>query len=438
MLSNIFLTTPKNKPAVNQDSLNNMKKRAVITGMGVISPVGNNLNDFWTALKEGQSGVGEVTKFDVSDFTTKIAAEVKDFDGTDYIGKKEIRRMDLSSIYAVSTSLQAVEDSGLDLEKLNLDRCGVVIGSGIGGINTFEKQHTILKEFGPNKISPFFIPMMIIDMCAGLVSMKFGFRGPNYGTVSACASSSHAITDALRIIQRGEADVMICGGAEATISPMALAGFCQARALSTRNDDPQKASRPFDINRDGFVMGEGSGILIMESYEHAKERGAKIYGEMLGSGMTADAYHMTAPHPEGIGAKKAMAMALKDANLKPEDIDYINTHGTSTGLGDVAETKAIKDVIGEHAYKIPINSTKSMTGHLLGAAGSIELIACMLSLRDGIIHPTINLDEPDPECDLDYVPNKARESKINTALSNSFGFGGHNVSLLVGKLNGAG
>ncbi len=413
-----------------------MNNKVVITGMGVLSPVGNNLEDFWTALKEGKSGVAPVTKFDISQFSTTIAAEVKDFDGTEYIGKKEIRRMDMSAIYALSAAHQAVDHSGLDLDSLDLDRCGVVIGSGIGGINTFEKQHSAYEKGGPSKVSPFFIPMMIIDMSPGLISMKFGFRGPNYSTVSACASSSHAITDAYRIIQRGEADVMITGGAEATISPMAMAGFCQARALSTRNDDPTRASRPFDKDRDGFVMGEGSGIMVMESYDHAKARGATIFCEFLGSGMTADAYHMTAPHPEGRGAKSAIAKALEDAKLNSDDVDYVNTHGTSTGLGDVAETKALKEILGDHAYKIPINSTKSMIGHLLGSAGAIELIASIMSINDGIIHPTINLDNPDEQCDLDYVPNKARELKIKTAISNSFGFGGHNVSLIVGKLNG--
>ena len=329
-----------------------------------------------------------------------------------------------------------MEDSFINVDSLDLDRCGVVIGSGIGGIGTFEEQHGKLLSRGPNKVSPFFIPMMIIDMCAGLVSIRYGFRGPNYATVSACASSAHAIADAYRIIQRGEADVMLTGGAEATITPTSMAGFCQAKALSTRNDQPEKASRPFDMGRDGFVMGEGAALLVLESLEHADNRGARIYGEILGVGMTADAFHMTAPHPEGIGASSAMKKAISDANLTHEDIDYINTHGTSTGLGDIAETKAIKAVLGEHAYKVPINSTKSMMGHLLGAAGAIEALVCLKSIADQKIHPTINQEETDSECDLDCVPNVARDHAITYTLSNSFGFGGHNVSLLIGAVNG--
>ncbi len=413
-----------------------MEHRAVVTGLGVVSPLGCTLDDFWNGLLEGKSGVGQVTKFDVTEFSTKIAAEVSNFDGSMYIQKKEIRRLDMSEQYAIVASEEAVKDSGLDLEKLDLDRCGVVIGSGIGGIGTFEKQHSLLEKFGPGKVSPFFIPMMIIDMCAGMVSIRFGFRGPNYATVSACASSSHAILDAMRIIQRGEADVIISGGSEATITPTALAGFCQARALSTRNDDPQKASRPFDVDRDGFVMGEGSGILIVESLEHAQARGARIYAELLGAGMTADAYHMTAPHPEGLGAIKAMEKALIDAKLNCNQIDYVNTHGTSTPLGDVAETKAVKNVLGDHANSIVINSTKSMIGHLLGAAGAIEAVATIKSIETGFVHPTINLDNPDPQCDLDYVPHTKREKDVSYALTNSFGFGGHNVSLAIGKANG--
>jgi 3-oxoacyl-[acyl-carrier-protein] synthase II len=313
--------------------------------------------------------------------------------------------------------------------------CGVIIGSGIGGINTFEKQHGLLLNSGPGRVSPFFIPMMIIDMCAGMVSIRFGFRGPNYATVSACASSSHAILNASRAIERGEADVMISGGSEATITPTSLAGFCQARAISTRNDEPERASRPFDNGRDGFVMGEGSAILILEEMEHAKARGARIYAEILGGGMTGDAYHLTAPHPEGRGARRAMEMALKDSNLSPDQIDYINTHGTSTPLGDIAETIAIKHVLGDHAYKIPCNSTKSMIGHMLGAAGAVELIAVVKSIENSIVHRTTNIDDPDPQCDLDYVSDGNRECNINYALSNSFGFGGHNVSLVVGKAN---
>lgn len=413
-----------------------MDKRVVITGLGVISPVGNSVDEYWSSLTSGKSGIELITRFDVTNFSAKIAGEVKNFDPTEYIEKKAARRMDLSEQYAIAASDQAVKDSNLDLEFLDLDRCGVVIGSGIGGISTFEDQHGKLLKGGPGKVSPFFIPMMIIDMCPGLVSIRFGFRGPNYATVSACASSSHAITDAYYIIKRGEADVMITGGAEATLVPSSLAGFCSARALSTRNDDPAAASRPFDKDRDGFVMGEGSGMLVMESLEHAQARGAKIYAEFTGSGMTGDAYHMTAPHPEGRAAKKAIELALEHANLKPEQIDYVNTHGTATGLGDIAETKSLKAVLGEHAYKIPINSTKSMIGHLLGAAGSLEFIASLKSIETQQVHPTINLENPDPECDLDYVSEGVRNAKVSHILSNSFGFGGHNVSLIASKFEG--
>jgi len=410
--------------------------RSVVTGIGVASPLGNSFDELWEGLLAGRSGIGTITKFDVSEYPTKIAGEVKDFDGSLYIDKKELRRMDLTEQYAIVASEEAIKDSGLDLKAVDPDRCGVVIGSGIGGIGTFEKQHSLLMRSGPGRVSPFFIPMMIIDMCAGLVSIRYGFRGPNYATVSACASSAHAISDSFRIIQRGEADVMIAGGAEATITPTSLAGFCQAKALSTRNDEPERASRPFDKERDGFVMGEGAAILVIESYEHAKARKARIYGEILGSGMTADAYHMTAPHPEGHGARRAMKLCLQDAGVSPEQVDYINTHGTATNLGDIAETKAIKDVLGERAHKIPCNSTKSMVGHLLGAAGALELAICLKSIEQQLVHPTINLDYPDPACDLDYVASGKKECKISYALSNSFGFGGHNVSLMVGKLDG--
>ncbi|MEW5992892.1 MAG: beta-ketoacyl-ACP synthase II [Candidatus Zixiibacteriota bacterium] len=414
-----------------------MKTRTVVTGIGVMSPLGNSFEELWQNLLAGKSGVGPVTRFDVTDYPTRIAAEVKDFDASVYIDKKEARRMDLAEQYAVAASELALQDSGLDIPAVDPDRCGVVIGSGIGGISTFEKQHSLLMESGPNRVSPFFIPMMIIDMCAGLVSMRYGFRGPNYATVSACASSAHAVSDAFRIIQRGEADIMIAGGAESTITPTALAGFCQAKALSTRNDEPERASRPFDKERDGFVMGEGAAILILESYDHARARKTRIYGEIVGSGMTGDAYHITAPHPEGYGARRAMEMCLKDAGLTPDRIDHINTHGTATGLGDIAETKAIKNVLGERAHQIPCNSTKSMIGHLLGAAGAIELAVALKSIEQQMVHPTINLDYPDPECDLDYVADGKRSCTIRYALSNSFGFGGHNVSLAVGAVDGA-
>lgn len=414
-----------------------MNKRVVVTGLGCVTPVGKNVPETWDAVINGRSGVDRVSKFDVTDYPTKIAAEIKNFDPSSFLEKKEMRRMDISEQYAIVSSQQALDESGLDLEKVDRDRCGVVVGSGIGGITTFEIQHQALITSGPGRVSPFFIPMMIVDMSAGLISMRYNLRGPNYATVSACASSAHAIIDAFRIIQRGEADVMITGGTEAAITPTSLAGFCQAKAMSVRNDEPQRASRPFDKGRDGFVMGEGSGILILEEYEHAVKRGARIYGELIGAGMTGDAYHMTAPHPDGYGARKAMEFALRDAGLAAERVDYINTHGTATDLGDISETRAIKAVLGQHAYRIPCNSTKSMVGHMLGAAGAIEMVITLKSIEQGIVHPTINLEEPDPECDLDYVPGQSRKHDINYALSNSFGFGGHNVTLVIKKINGA-
>lgn len=415
-----------------------MNNRVVVTGMGVITPLGNSVAEYWEGLLEGRSGVGLITRFDASDFSSRIAGEVKDFDGSRWIDKKEMRRMDLTQQFAVVAAQQAVEDSGLDVNSLDLDRAGVIIGSGIGGIATFEKQHGTLLKSGASRVSPFFIPMMIVDMCAGLVSIRFGFRGPNYATVSACSSSAHAVCDALRIIQRGDADVMLSGGAEAAITPTSYAGFCQARALSTRNDEPEKASRPFDRQRDGFVLSEGAAMVVMESMEHAKARGARIYGEVIGCGMSADAYHMTAPHPEGYGARRAMQWALRDAGITPDQVDYVNTHGTSTDLGDIAETKAVKMVFQNHAPKLACNSTKSMTGHLLGAAGAVELVATLLSIDQRLLHPTVNLDDPDPQCDLDYVAHSKRESDVRYAISNSFGFGGHNITLVVGSLDGTG
>ncbi len=410
-----------------------MKRRVVVTGMGVTSPIGNSVAELWSNLKEGVSGIDRVTRFDVSDFSTKIAAEVKDFDASGYIDRKDARRMDLGEQYALVCAQQAFDDAKLGSDSLDLEKAGVVVGSGIGGIGTFEKQHAILLQQGPNRVSPFFIPMMIIDMAAGLISMRFNFKGPNYATVSACASGAHAIADAFRIIQRGEAEVMISGGSEASVTPASLAGFCSARALSTRNDEPQRASRPFDKQRDGFVMGEGAGLMVLESLEHAQKRGAKIHGEIIGVGMSADAYHITAPAPGGEGAIRSMRSALKDANISPESVDYINSHGTSTDLGDLTECQAIKAVFGEHAYKIPVNSTKSMIGHLLGAGGPVELIATIKSVEEGILHPTLNHESPDPECDLDFVPNQKRSADINTAISNSFGFGGHNITIAVKK-----
>jgi 3-oxoacyl-[acyl-carrier-protein] synthase II len=410
-----------------------VQQRVVITGMGVLSPAGNTVGEFWENLKNGVSGVKRVTKFDTTGLDSQIAGEVKNFDPYLFIDKKEARRMDPAQHYSIATAQQSFDDANLNVNSLNLERCGVVIGGGIGGIQTFEKQHSILLNQGPSRVSPFFIPMMIIDMSPGFVSMRFGFKGPNYATVSACASSGHAIADAFRIVERGDADVMIAGGSEASLTPFSMAGFCSARALSTRNDQPEKASRPFDKQRDGFVMGEGSGIIILESLEHAKKRGAKIYAEIVGAGMTADAYHITAPAPGGEGAVRSMRLALADAGLGPESVDYINSHGTSTDLGDIAETQAIKKVFGPRAYQIPVNSTKSIIGHLLGAASIVELIATVKSLEEGILHPTINYEFPDPECDLDYVPNQARKFKINVALSNSFGFGGHNITLAIKK-----
>jgi 3-oxoacyl-[acyl-carrier-protein] synthase II len=415
-----------------------MRIRVVVTGIGVVTPLGNNLEQFWQALLKGESGIGPITKFDVSKYTTRIAAEVKGFDPLLYFEKKELKRTDIVQQFAIAAAQQAVDDSGINLETIDHDRVGVVIGSGIGGMETFEDQVIKTHNSGPDRVSPFFIPMMIIDMCAGLVSMRFNIHGPNYGIVSACASGSHALLDAHRIVQRGEAEIMLAGGAEAPITPAALAGFCQARAMSTRNDDPTHASRPFDKGRDGFVMGEGAAMMVVESYDHAVKRGARIYGEILGGGMSGDAHHITAPHPEGLGARLSMTIALKDAGLKPEQVDHINTHGTATGLGDIAETKAIKAVFGDHAYKIPCNSTKSLTGHLLGAAGAVELVTVFKAMQTGMVHATTNLDDPDPECDLDYVPNQARACRIDHALSNSFGFGGHNITLAVGSVKSVG
>jgi len=407
--------------------------RVVVTGMGAITPVGNSLEEFWNNLKDGVSGIDRVSRFDPSQFTTQIVGEIKGFDVSKYIERKEARRMDIVQQYAMASAQQAFDQSGLKSDSVEPERAGVVVGSGIGGIETFGKQHAILLNQGPNRVSPFFAPMMIIDMCAGLISMRFNFKGPNYATVSACASGANAIVDAFKIIQHGEADVMITGGSEASITPVCLAGFCSARAISTRNHEPQKASRPFDKERDGFVMSEGAGIMILESLDHAQSRGAKILAEIVGVGSTADAYHITAPAPGGEGAIRAMRLALKDADVEPDSVDYINSHGTSTELNDITETQAIKVVFGEKAKKIPVNSTKSMIGHLLGAGGAVELVATIKSIEEGILHPTINYEFPDPECDLDYVPNKMRKVDVNFALSNSFGFGGHNVSIAVRK-----
>ncbi len=410
-----------------------MRRRVVVTGMGAVTPIGNTLDEFWKGLIEGRNGANLITRFDTSEFKTKFACEVKDFDASKYIDKKALKRMDPFTHFALSTTIMAMEDSGIDLDKVDKERFGVVYGSGIGGMDTFETQMRNLYEGGPRKISPFFIPMMISDIAAGHISIYYGLKGPNYATTSACATSSHAIGDAFFLIQRGSADLMVCGGAEASITPMSIGGFNAARAISTWNDRYKEASRPFDKDRNGFVMGEGSGTLILEEYEHAKKRGAKIYAEMVGVGFTGDAYHITAPAPEGEGAARSMKEALRDAGVQPEEVGYINAHGTSTELNDKNETTAIKTVFGSHAYEMVVSSTKSMTGHLLGAAGAIESIATVLAVKNGIIPPTINLDEPSPECDLNYVPKKAIERDVKYAISNTFGFGGHNASLLFKK-----
>jgi 3-oxoacyl-[acyl-carrier-protein] synthase II len=410
-----------------------MNRRVVVTGIGIISPVGIGKEKYWSSLTGGVSGIGPVTKFDTSGFPTKIAGEVSDFDPTEYFDRKEARRMDRFSQFAVAATKIAIEDAGLSLENANLARAGVILGSGIGGMETLEEQARVLLEKGSSRISPFFVPMMICNMASGYVSIHFGFKGPNTTVVTACAAGTNAIGDAFKTIQRNDADIMVTGGTEAAITSLAFAGFCAMKAMSTRNDEPTRASRPFDLERDGFVMGEGSGILILEELEFAQKRGAKIYAEMIGYGATADAHHITAPAPGGEGAASSMLQALKDGEINAADVDYINAHGTSTDLNDKFETMAIKSVFGERAKEIAISSTKSMTGHLLGAAGAIELIACIMAIGTGIIPPTINYENPDPDCDLDYVPNKAKAKEVKVALSNSLGFGGHNGTLAIKK-----
>lgn len=409
------------------------KRRVVITGIGVISPIGTGKQEYLDGLKEGRSGVDYITRFDTENFDTKIAAEVKNFDPTQYIDKKESRRMDRFTQYAVAASKMAVEDASLDVNSIDNNRFGVCIGSGIGGMETFEAQHDLLKEKGPRRVSPFMIPMMISNIASGNISIAFNAKGPNTTIVTACASATNAIGEAFKAIQRGDADIMITGGTEASITPLSLAGFNAMKALSTRNDDPKTASRPFDKDRDGFVMGEGAGMLIAEELEHALERGSRIYGEIVGYGATGDAHHITAPAPDGDGAYRAMLTAVKDAGITANEIDYINAHGTSTDLNDKLETLAIKRLLGDEAYSVPISSTKSMTGHLLGAAGAVEAIACLMAITEGIIPPTINYTTPAEECDLDYVPNNAREKEVRYALSNSLGFGGHNATILLKK-----
>ncbi|MCU0643061.1 MAG: beta-ketoacyl-ACP synthase II [bacterium] len=410
-----------------------MKNRVLITGLGIISPIGNSISEFWQALLSGTSGIDYIKNFDATNFETKFAAEVKGLDVNNHLDRKEARRMDKFCQYAVIAAQSALDDSGLQLDQEDKERIGVIIGSGIGGMETFEREYHNYFDKGPRKISPFFIPMMIPDIASGHISIRFGLKGPNYSTISACASSSHAIGNSFRAIQAGEVDVMVTGGSEATVTPMCVGGFNAMKALSTRNHEPQKASRPFDAERDGFVIGEGSGILVLESETHALNRGAKIYGEIVGAGFTADAFHITAPAPDGDGAKRAMENALRDAHLSIEEVDYINAHGTSTLFNDKIESLAIKNLFGDRAYKIPISSTKSMIGHLLGASGSLELIATILTICSSIIHPTINYEVPDPECDLNYTPNKSIDKTVDIAISNSFGFGGHNVSLIAKK-----
>ncbi|MBI3318824.1 MAG: beta-ketoacyl-ACP synthase II [Candidatus Omnitrophica bacterium] len=411
-------------------------RRVVITGVGALSPVGNTPEETWKSLLAGKSGVARLTHFDPSDYPTQIAAEVKRFDPSAFLSPKESKHSDRFVQFAVATAKQAAADAKLEISKEDPRRIGVWIGTGMGGLGTIEEGYRDLQTKGPRKVRPFFIPMIICNMAPGQVSISLGVKGPNSCTVSACASSAHAIGDAYEIIRRGSAEVMVTGGSECAITPLGVAGFCALKALSSRNDSPETASRPFDKNRDGFVIGEGAAMVVLEELEHARARGARIYGEMIGYGMTGDAYHVTAPDPNGAGAASCMKMALDDAQLKPSDISYINAHGTSTPLNDKIETKAIKEVFGDSAKKIPVSSTKSMTGHLLGAAGALEFVTCSLTIRDQIIHPTINYKTPDPECDLDYVPHQARRANVKVCLSNSLGFGGHNVTLILRKFEG--
>ncbi len=408
-------------------------QRVVITGIGIVSPIGFDKHEFWNNLVNGKSGITAVENFDVSRYPCQIAGEIKNFDPTLFMEKKEAKRVDRFTHFGVAAAMKAWEDAGLEEAAIDRENVGVLVGSGIGGIQTIEEQLRVLDQKGPRRVSPFLVPALIANMASGYISILLGLRGPNTTVVTACATSTHAIGDAWHIIRRGDAEIMLAGGAEAAISDLAFSGFSSARALSTRNDQPDKASRPFDLQRDGFVMGEGAGVLILESLGHAQARGVEIYGEVIGYGMSGDAYHMTAPDPEGRGAYLSMQRAIKSAAVKPVDIDYINAHGTSTEFNDKIETAAIKKLFEEHSYKIPVSSTKSMTGHLLGAAGAIEMIAALLIIKHQLIHPTINYEYPDPDCDLDYVPNKSRPAKVDTVLSNSFGFGGTNATLIVKK-----
>ncbi len=413
-----------------------MKKRVVVTGIGCVTPLGNSVKESWGRLVRGVSGIGPITKFDASDISSRIAGEVKDFDGSKYFDRKELKRTDLFLQYAVAAAEEALKDSGLDLNSVDKDSVGVLIGSGIGGLLTIQQNSETLVKKGPKRLSPFFIPMAIINMASAIVAMRYGFRGPQNAVVTACATGTNAIGDAFKIVQRGDAPIVLAGGSEAAICRLGVGGFAVMRALSTRNHEPERASRPFDKERDGFVIGEGAGVVVLEEYEHAVKRGAKIYAEVLGYGMSSDAFHITMPDENGEGAALAMGRALRDAGVEPHQVDYINAHGTSTPLNDKIETMAIKKVFGDRAYEIPISSNKSMIGHLLGAAGAVEAIFTIKAIEEGIIPPTINYENPDPECDLDYVPNEARRKEVNIALSNSFGFGGVNACLVFGKIQG--
>ncbi|MEA1986192.1 MAG: beta-ketoacyl-ACP synthase II [Candidatus Marinimicrobia bacterium] len=411
-----------------------MKKRVVITGMGITSPVGTGVDKFWNAIQNGKNGIGPITQFDTTNYEVHFAGEVTDIDLSDYFSKKEMRKLDRFTQFALIASDEAIKNANFDFDKIDKTRAGVIIASGIGGLHTLESERMVLENKGPKRVSPFFIPKLISDIAAGHVSIRYGFQGVNYSVASACASSNHAIAMALRHIRYGDADIVVAGGAEATISPLGVSGFSQMKALSTRNDDYETASRPFDLARDGFVISEGSGILVLEEYEHAKRRNAKIYGEIAGAGMTADAYHITAPADTGDGAIRSMKMALNDADMTSDEISYINAHGTSTPFNDKIETKAIKEVFGEYSKKLSISSTKSMTGHMLGATGAVEAIVAIKAIENDIIPPTINLKNPDPECDLDYTPNVKVDKTVNAVLSNTFGFGGHNSTIVFKKV----
>jgi 3-oxoacyl-[acyl-carrier-protein] synthase II len=404
--------------------------------MGIVSPLGIGVEENWEAICQAKSGIGPITKFDATDFASQIAGEVKGFNAEDFMDKKEVKKMDVFIQYALASGTQAIQDSQLKIDESNADRVGVLVGAGLGGLATIEKYHTILMEKGPKKISPFFIPMLIVNLAPGQISIYFGARGPNSSMVTACATGNHSIGEAFKIIQRGDADVMIAGGAESVITPLAVGGFASMKALSTRNHEPEKASRPFEKDRDGFVMAEGAGILVLELLEQALERGAQIYAEIVGFGCNGDAYHISAPSPNGVGAAKCMEIAMKDAGINYDEVDYVNAHGTSTPLNDMSETMAMKTVFKDHAKKVAVSSTKSMTGHLLGAAGGVESVYSILAIKNGVIPPTINYDTPDPECDLDYVPNTAREAKVSVAMSNSFGFGGTNATLIFKEFTG--